>query len=622
MKASSFCYVPFVIRLVAILILMFVGSAVLGQANPVPFINLPFVPTSTAPGGPSFTLTVNGAGFVSGSVVMWNTTALTTTSISSTQLTATVPAADITTAGTAGITVTSPSPGGGTSSVVFSPVSGKATSIGFVNSQILQSAEIPVSITTGDFNGDGRVDLAAVNNAGSVSIFIGNGDGSFQPNVDYPTIAGANGIVAVDLLSNGSLDLVTVAPGTIAVLRGNGDGSFQTHVAYPGDQPTCGIDGGLVGGSIVAGDFNGDGKIDLAASWGCYHGVGGSVDGVTSVFLGNGDGTFQPYISNSVVPLDQAIAAGDFNLDGILDLAGSVPTCHSDCPETADLAVGNGDGTFTSTFGGLDSGLETYWPFVAAADINGDGNLDFVVCNKSDFSTLLGNGDGTAQSPIGAGSGCTSVALGDFHGNGYLDLIMSVPYNSAGTQMFPGNGTGQFPAGEPVPSPSHQSAGSVVAGDFNGDGRLDVAVASPDKTIWIDLQASLGSLSPTSASFSAPVTMNSAPQPVVLSNLSGLPIVISTITISAHFSQTNNCPLGGSLPPTASCTINVTFEPMDSGDTAGTLSITNSGLVTPLSASRFCLPSLFCWRRALWQTGSLPRYGEFQPTPNRRTFPR
>jgi FG-GAP-like repeat len=107
------------------------------------------------------------------------------------------------------------------------------------------------------------------------------------------------------------------------------------------------------------------------------------------------------------------------------------------------VGLGNGAGTFTISYsgddgGGTDSYASGEIPFVAAADFNGDGNLDFLVCNAGNASVLLGNGDGTFQTPIVSAGGCSAAALGDFHGNGFLDLATEAA-------VFTGNGTGEFP---------------------------------------------------------------------------------------------------------------------------------------------------------------------------------
>ncbi len=133
-------------------------------------------------------------------------------------------------------------PGGGSSNPVFFPVSVRANSLYFTNTQILDTDASPSSITVGDFNRDGRLDLAVGNSgSGTVSIFLGNSDGTFQPKADYATIASSVGITTADFRGNGILDLAVFTPGEISVLLGNGDGTFQPHVDYPGYSGCPGI---------------------------------------------------------------------------------------------------------------------------------------------------------------------------------------------------------------------------------------------------------------------------------------------------------------------------------------------------------------------------------------------
>ena len=171
-----------------------------GQSNPLPFIGKPLVPDAVAPGGGSFALTVNGTGFVSGAVVNWNESPRTTTFVNSKQLTATILATDIAGANVGTVTVVNPSPGGGASLPEFFPVSTETPSLG-LNRADFRTDSLPFTVVTGDFNGDGNLDLATVNILlSTVSVLLGRGDGTFQPHVEYPVGSTQFGMVTADFL--------------------------------------------------------------------------------------------------------------------------------------------------------------------------------------------------------------------------------------------------------------------------------------------------------------------------------------------------------------------------------------------------------------------------------------
>ena len=283
----------------------------LAQANPVPFVNQPLIPSAIAPGGPTFTLTVNGTGFVSGSVIQWNGTALSTTFVSGSRLTATVPGSDIATASTASITVSSPTPGGGTSKVVFFPVS-EPTTLQFTGFPYPVNGTLPVTVPpiVADFDRDGKLDFAVNQCPGDscdIGVFLGGGMGTFQ--LLDSSAQGGNWVAAGDFNADGKLDLAVTGcgpPGTcrLFVLLGNGDGTFSNTGAEQ-TLPYASV-------QFAIGDFNGAGKLDVAVA---------AATGGIEAFLGNGDGSFQNALTSSAGTFG-VVEVGDFNGDGKLDLIG------------------------------------------------------------------------------------------------------------------------------------------------------------------------------------------------------------------------------------------------------------------------------------------------------------
>ena len=438
------------------------SAVLLAQSNPVPLINNPLVPTSVAPGGPSFTLTVSGTGFVPGAVVNWNGRPRTTHFVSGSQLRAAIRASDISSARTASVTVVNPQIAV-ESNVVFFPVSQTTSSVIFNKSRLPRSMTLE-SLASADFNGDGVPDLAVGDNALSVEIVLANGDGSFQPAVQYATGAVCNGMVFGDFNGDGNADLACVGQ-VLSVLLGNGDGTFQAHV-----------DENIVGSSAATADFDRDGKLDLAV---VQNGSAGNVQ----ILHGGGDGTFSPFGSYQIGFYTFAVGIGDFNADDQLDLAIS-----SGGNDKVYVVLGNGDGTFQQPApyrtGGFPSGILT-------ADLNGDDELDLVNTNfqQRAVSVLVGNGDGTFQghTDFPTGRSAKLVVAADLNSDGKLDLVTGDTYtNAPDISVLLGNGDATF---QPPLSIAKIRGEGLVVGDFNRDGKLDLA-AEDNGHVTIFLQTS------------------------------------------------------------------------------------------------------------------------------------
>jgi len=310
----------------------------------------------------------------------------------------------------------------------------------------------PVSVAVGDFNRDGKPDLAVANSgSGDVSILLGKGDGTFQTAVSYGILS-PQSLAAADFNGDGKLDLAISNNSNLWILLGNGDGTFQQLGAFL-----------FCGSAIAVGDFNGDGKPDLA----------GECDGVVVIELGRGDGRFQSAGGYSVAAGAHSLAVGDFNGDGKVDLASTNYDSNS-----VSIMLGNGDGTLRAA---VDYGVGSFPQSVAVGDFIGGGKKDLAVANGgySNVSILLGKGDGTFQTAVsyGVDSNPQSVALGDFNGDGRPDLAVA-NYSSNNVSILLGNADGSFKAANPTRYAAGSSPRSVAVGDFNRDGKPDLAVAN------------------------------------------------------------------------------------------------------------------------------------------------
>jgi hypothetical protein len=342
-----------------------------------------------------------------------------------------------------------------------------------------QSFASPVSYTVGsnpfdgalgDFNGDGKPDLAVANNSTSnISVLLGNGDGTFGTRTDYDVGQPAYGVVTTDLNSDGKLDIVAETSFSltegVSVLLGNGNGTFQTHVDYLFSglpQPK----------SILASDFNNDTKPDIVV-------INGSG---ASVFLGNGDGSLKPPASygSSNINFATSVAVGDFDADDKLDLAVS----NYGFPNgIISIMLGKGDGTF---FSSVDYPTAISPFSIVKGDFNGDSKLDLATANiqVDSVSILLGNGDGTFGTPVNyaAGGFPYELSTGDFNSDGKSDLVIAG--NGSGLSILKGNGDGTF----------QQSVNFLGGGNFatvldlNGDAKPDIvsAVTATSVAVFIN----------------------------------------------------------------------------------------------------------------------------------------
>jgi len=331
-------------------------------------------------------------------------------------------------------------------------------------------ASLPGSIISADFNLDGNLDIAFNSlEGGEIQIMLGNGDGTFQPAITVPGSEANGGIATGDLNGDGKPDLVLTNltdygfPGTVTVLLGNGDGTFGPPMSFPG---------GIEPVNPVLGDFNGDGNLDVVL----VNATEGYSPGTISVLLGNGDGTLEAPIVTAAGNQPGSLIAGDFNRDGKLDLA--VVDYGADNNLLVTVFLGNGNGTFQTLPSFPAPTPPSYLAtFMIAGDFNGDGVLDLAMSNGTGMIFVaLGIGDGTFQAPLGSPGGATYLVAADYNGDGKLDVAGVFLYS--GTEVLLGNGDGTFSA--PV---NYAGGGASVAGLFNKNAFPDLVGTSIDSIV-------------------------------------------------------------------------------------------------------------------------------------------
>jgi hypothetical protein len=372
-----------------------------------------------------------------------------------------------------------------------------------------------------DFNGDGRQDLAG-SAATAVAVLLNSGSGGFAARAEFPVGGNMQDLAAGDFNGDGNVDLaVTINNQQIglSLLAGNGDGTFDPAVNLPNSA-------GADSPSIVATDLDGDARVDLviAHSMSCY--VASCVTSeLMSVLMGNGDGTFQPARLVQVGRGMAKIAVGDFNRDGIKDLA-----IAGDSSRLYRL-YGVGDGTFVQqptitltadTFGVAGTDVDV-------AAFNGDAIQDLVVVigtNGSRTAVLIGNPDGTFRAPLILTDANLSIpqhaAVADYNGDGFQDLAVGVADGSFGLMnMYNGNGNGTFQAPlQMLIPPDKSSIGTVglITAALNADTKPDLVLgiggAFPGLAVLINVTSQAPPPTPSAPSLLSPAPDATPAQPI------------------------------------------------------------------------------------------------------------
>lgn len=372
----------------------------------------------------------------------------------------------------------------------------------------------PLSVAIGDFNGDGKPDLAITDfGNGKLSVLLGNGDGTFQTAVSYGAGTRPISVAVGDFNGDGIPDLAVANnanSGTVSILLGVGNGTFKAGAAYAA---------GSSSRSVAAGDFNGDGNLDLA--------VANQTSNNVSILIGNGDGTFKSPVNYNAGSAPVFVTAAALVTGGPLDLV--VADASAGNKSTLSVLLGNGNGTFQTA---LSYGTGSRPEAVAVADFNGDGIPDLAAAdyNANEVSVLLGTGSGVFGQAVNYATGKepVGIAAADFNGDGKADLV-TANFGQKNVSVLLGNGDGTFKSAVTYGAGSGPRA--IAAADLNGDN-------APDLEIPNDTSNNVSILLNTGGSF---VNTTSSPNP-------------SNVGQTVTFTTTVAASLTGSPTPTGSVT--------------------------------------------------------------------
>ena len=346
--------------------------------------------------------------------------------------------------------------------IVNNPVCSQAT---FSGSNFTAATGAYKSVI-GDFNNDGKQDVATTcSSSNLISIQLGDGNGGVSATTSVSAGTSPEFIVTGDFNNDGKLDLACTnfnSPNIIICL-GNGIGGFTSIASLV-------LSGGCSG--IATGDFNKDGNLDLAVS--------NLTTNTVFIRLGNGTGFFSGSTEINVGTYPRVITVSDFNNDGNQDFA---VTNYSS--GTVSVRLGNGLGGFSGTTN-LTGSTSAYG--LASADINNDGNQDLLFTNYGAANVFveLGNGTGNfiAQPAVSVGSSPSAICIADFNGDGFQDFVTANQNTFTSSLRF-GNGTGAFTSNANTSIAVTFAVGTVLAGDFNNDGKFDLVTVNSGGTISI-----------------------------------------------------------------------------------------------------------------------------------------